>query len=76
MSPVVPMEKRGKFLLYSPPPEGSAAEKIASILSESKVVSAFQTIPAEKFANLDASFDWDVLFVEMTKTQKKSFWKL
>jgi len=60
VSPVVPMEKIGKFLLYSPPPEGSAAEKIASILSESKVVSAFQTIPAEKFANLDASFDWDV----------------
>jgi len=60
VSPVVPMEKRGKFLLYCPPPEGSAAEKIASILSESRVVSAFQTAPAEKFANLDAHIEWDI----------------
>ncbi len=60
VSPLVPMEKKGKLFLYCPPPEGSAAEKIASILQNSRVVSAFQTAPAEKFANLDARIKWDI----------------
>lgn len=60
ISPIVPMERRGKFILYNPPQEGSAAEKLASILTESRIVSAFQTIPARKFADLDAEFEWDV----------------
>ncbi|RLI81132.1 NADPH-dependent F420 reductase [Archaeoglobales archaeon] len=59
VSPLVPMEKRGKTFYYTKLPEGSAAEKLASIL-DSKVVSAYQTIPAEKFARFDESFEWDV----------------
>ncbi len=60
VSPAVPMRKEGRTFLYSPPPEGSAAEKIASILNGSYVVSAFQTIPAKKFADLNSEFSWDV----------------
>ncbi len=60
VSPLVPMEKKGKVFYYAKLPEGSAAEKLASILDSSKVVSAYQTIPAEKFARFDESFEWDV----------------
>ncbi|RLI82025.1 NADPH-dependent F420 reductase [Archaeoglobales archaeon] len=59
ISPLVPMEKRGKTFYYSKLPEGSAAEKLATIL-DSKVISAYQTIPAEKFARLNEKFEWDV----------------
>jgi len=59
ISPLVPMEKKGKIFYYATLPEGSAAEKLASIL-DSKVVSAYHTIPAEKFARLDEKFEWDV----------------
>ncbi len=60
VSPAVPMKKEGKTFYYSPPPEGSAAEKIASILHNSQVASAFHTIPAKKFADMKAVFSWDV----------------
>jgi hypothetical protein len=59
VSPLVPMEKKGKVFLYSQLEEGSAAEKLASIL-DSRVVSAYQNIPAEKFADISAEFKWDV----------------
>ena len=59
VSPLVPMEKKGKTFYYTKLKEGSAAEKLASIL-DSKVVSAYQTIPAEKFARFNESFEWDV----------------
>jgi len=60
VSPAVPMKKEGKTFYYAPPPEGSAAEKLAAILNKSEVVSAFHTIPAKKFADLKATFSWDV----------------
>ena len=60
VSPIVPMEKEGKNFLYCPPKSGSAAEEIASILTDSRVVSAFQTVPAAKFCNLDADLHLDV----------------
>jgi hypothetical protein len=59
VSPLVPMEKRGNAFYYTKLPEGSAAERLASIL-ESRVVSAYHTIPAEKFARFNESFEWDV----------------
>ncbi|MEM3796580.1 MAG: NADPH-dependent F420 reductase, partial [Archaeoglobaceae archaeon] len=31
------------------------------ILKDSKVVSAYHNIPADRFANLNSSFEWDVL---------------
>ncbi|MEM2175699.1 MAG: NADPH-dependent F420 reductase [Archaeoglobaceae archaeon] len=61
LSPLVPMKKEGKFFRYVELPEGSASEKIAGILNESKIVAAFQNIPAERFADLDAKFEWDVV---------------
>jgi NADPH-dependent F420 reductase len=60
VSPVVPMEKVNGNFTYVNLPEGSAAEKIASILKDSRVVSAYHNIPAKKFANLNAEFEWDV----------------
>jgi len=60
VSPVVPMGKKGGCLMYTPTSDLSAAEEIANILKESRVVGAFQTVPAAKFSNLDAEFDWDV----------------
>jgi hypothetical protein len=59
VSPLVPMEKKGGAFYYAKLPEGSAAEKLASIL-DSRIVSAYHTIPAEKFARFDESFEWDV----------------
>jgi hypothetical protein len=59
ISPLVPMEKRGNAFYYTKLPEGSAAERLASIL-ESRAVSAYYIIPAEKFARLNESFEWDV----------------
>lgn len=60
VSPIVPMRKEGGYFIYCLPESGSAAEKLASILNHSKVVSAFHTIPADKFFDLNAEFQWDV----------------
>lgn len=60
VSPVVPMDKVGKCFLYVPPETGSAAEQVADILKDSRVVAAFQTVPAAKFSDINATFDWDV----------------
>ncbi len=59
VSPVVPMQKENGRFVYAPPPEGSAAERIASIV-DARVVAAFNNIPAAKFADPDAQFQWDV----------------
>ncbi|MEM4473133.1 MAG: NADPH-dependent F420 reductase [Archaeoglobaceae archaeon] len=61
VSPLVPMKREGRTFRYIDIPEGSAAEKIAKILEKSKIVSAYHNIPAERFADLSSSFDWDVL---------------
>lgn len=76
ISPIVPMVKKGGFFLYDPPVEGSAAEKLASILTESKIVSALQTIPAKKFADLDAKFEWDVPVCSNDEDAKRITMKL
>ncbi len=61
ISPLVPMEKVGKSFIFTPPPEGSAAEKVAKILGHDKVVSAYQTIPARRFADISENFTCDVV---------------
>lgn len=71
VSPLVPMEKKNGFFIYNPIPEGSAAEKLAGILKNSRVVSAFHNIPADKFADLDAKFDWDVAVCSDDEDAKK-----
>ncbi len=60
VSPIVPMRKESGCFQFCPPESGSAAEKLASILKHSRVVSAFHTIPADRFFDLNADFDWDV----------------
>ncbi|RUM32906.1 MAG: NADPH-dependent F420 reductase [Archaeoglobus sp.] len=60
ISPAVPMKREKEFFVYDPPPEGSAAERIASILDDSRVISAFHTVPAKKFADMNSKFNWDV----------------
>ncbi len=76
ISPIVPMKKNGKSFIYDPPPEGSAAEKIASILENSYVVSAFHTIPAKRFADLDSEFYWDVPICGDDGDAKKTVFKI
>jgi len=61
VSPVVPMERINGVFVYTPPPEGSMAEKIASILKDSSVVSAYHNIPAKRFAKIDEKVDFDVI---------------
>jgi len=61
VSPIVPMRKDGKMFRYVELPEGSAGKKVAEILKESKVVSAYHNIPADRFADLEADFEWDVV---------------
>lgn len=61
VSPLVPMKKDGKFFRYVELSEGSAGEKIAGILRESKIVSAYHNIPANRFSDLSSNFEWDVL---------------
>ncbi|MET1124479.1 MAG: NADPH-dependent F420 reductase [Archaeoglobaceae archaeon] len=59
VSPLVPMEKKGENFTYIRLPEGSAAEKLASIL-DSRVAAAFHCVPAARFANLEEKVDWDL----------------
>jgi len=60
VSPIVPMERTESGFVYVELPEGSAAEKLARILPESRVISAYHNIPARRFSDPDAEFEWDV----------------
>jgi len=59
VSPLVPMKKENGVFTYVRLPEGSAAEKLAKIL-DSKVVAAFHSVPAARFADLNEKIDWDL----------------
>ncbi|WP_290902478.1 NADPH-dependent F420 reductase [Ferroglobus sp.] len=71
VSPLVPMRFENGFAHYVEIDGSSAAEKLASILSESFVVSAFNNIPAKRFANLEEKFSWDVLVCSDDAKAKK-----
>jgi hypothetical protein len=71
VSPLVPMEKIGDVFLYKKLPEGSAAEKLNSIL-ESRVVSAYHNLPAERFATFEEKFSWDVAVCGDDEKAKKT----
>ena len=60
VSPLVPMKRVNGVFIYVRPKEGSAAEKLASILTKSRVVAAYHSIPANRFAKVDERFEWDV----------------
>jgi len=72
VSPIVPMEKTETGFVYVNLPEGSAAERIASILPNSRVVSAYHNIPARKFADLNAKFEWDIAVCGDDEDAKKT----
>jgi 8-hydroxy-5-deazaflavin:NADPH oxidoreductase len=62
ISPVVPMSYNGKFFQYSPPPEGSAAEQVKSLLPEgTRIVAAFHTICAAALQAKDRVLKADTL---------------
>ncbi|MBN1235523.1 MAG: NADPH-dependent F420 reductase [Methanotrichaceae archaeon] len=60
ISPVVPMIYNGKFFLYLPPTEGSAAMQARSLLPKGvKVVSAFHTICAAALQDIERAIKGD-----------------
>lgn len=67
VSCVVPMRKKGKLFVWSPVDvaagdvERSAAELIQDAAAPAKVVSAFQTIPAQYLNDINGILDLDVL---------------
>ena len=56
VSPVNPMEKRD-FFTFVPPPEGSAALLVKKLLPCARVVTAFNTIAANRWKDLDTEID-------------------
>ena len=72
VSPVVPMKLREGRYEYTPPEEGSAALKLAKILNESRIVVAFNNIPAKRFADTNEILDWDVIVCSDDDHAKKT----
>jgi hypothetical protein len=63
ISLVVPMTKKGKYLMYTPPPQGSAALELREILPESvKLVAAFHNLSAKKLCVLGECLESDVVY--------------
>ncbi len=64
VSPVVPMVKVDRGVVYSPITEGgrvmSYAEALAKELKDVPVVAAYHTVPAKRFANLSLVLNYDV----------------
>ena len=60
VSTVVPLTFGGPRL-FTPPPEGSAAEQVQALLPESRVVAAFHHIAAHELASSDHPIDCDLL---------------
>jgi NADPH-dependent F420 reductase len=56
VSPVNPMEKRD-FFTFIPPPDGSAALLVKKLLPGARVVTAFNTIAANRWKDLDMEID-------------------
>jgi 8-hydroxy-5-deazaflavin:NADPH oxidoreductase len=60
VSTVVPLTFGGPRL-FTPPPEGSAAEQVQALLPEGRVVAAFHHIAAHELASGDHPIDCDLL---------------
>lgn len=56
MNPMI----RAEYFKYNPPVEGSAAMQLQKLLPESKVVAAFNNIPAGKWQKLSEPLDYTV----------------
>jgi 8-hydroxy-5-deazaflavin:NADPH oxidoreductase len=61
VSTIAPIEFREGRPVVLPVRAGSAAQEVARLLPESRVVSAFQTVDAHALADLDHELDTDVL---------------
>ncbi len=62
ISPVVPMVKKGKAFVYSPPQHGSAALEIREALPKTvKLVSAYHNLPAKELRKIDHVLEYDVV---------------
>jgi NADPH-dependent F420 reductase len=61
VSTIAPIEFREGRPVVVPVEAGSAAQEVARLLPESRVVSAFQTVDAHALADLDRELDTDVL---------------
>ncbi len=61
ISTIAPIEFREGRPVVLPVETGSAAQEVARLLPESRVVSAFQTVDAHALADLDHELDTDVL---------------
>ena len=70
VSPIVPMEFEGEAK-YTPPEEGSAALRLARILKDSRIVVAFNNIPAKRFADPEETLGWDVVVCSDDEEAKK-----
>jgi hypothetical protein len=76
ISPVVPMTK-GKLCAFTPPSCGSATKECCAVLTpDVKMVSAFQTLPAPRLANLDDKLGFDVIVCADDEEAKKTVMKL
>lgn len=60
ISTVVPLTFGGPRL-FTPPPEGSAAEQVQALLPEARVVAAFHHIAAHELSSSDQPIDCDLL---------------
>jgi hypothetical protein len=62
ISPVVPMVKKGRVFVYSPPTQGSAALEIKEALpSTVKLVSAYHNLPAKELRKIEHVLEYDVV---------------
>ncbi|MEM4658410.1 MAG: NADPH-dependent F420 reductase [Candidatus Methanosuratincola sp.] len=62
ISPVVPMKKEGKVFIYTPPPQGSAAEEIREALPAGvRLVSAYHNLPASELRKVEEELHYDVV---------------
>lgn len=71
ISPVVPMKKADFGLTVDLPPEGSAAELIASLLPQAKVVGAFHTVSAALLKEVPKPIEGDVVVCGDDEEAKK-----
>jgi NADPH-dependent F420 reductase len=65
ISPIVPMTFRDGLFIPSLE-SGSAAERVASVL-QTRVASAFHTVPAAKLVDVNTTLDCDVLVTAQTR---------
>ncbi len=76
ITPIVPISK-GKLCAYTPPECGSATKQCCAVLAPGmKIVSAFQSLPAPRLADLDDKLGFDVIVCADDEEAKKTVMKL